>query len=889
GSVKLGAAESGISLGCDATNSSNVGKYKIYGTFDSVKYFNYEVIFTGSYASGGADNGKCGTLTVTKATLDLSGVSISGRKVPYNGGLQQLAITNPLSDVLEITCAYTLGSYGFGNGGVKNAGEYKVVISFVIKDETARGNYNAIADVEDIFEIEKVNLTLKAKDNTIVYGEEPAAAGIDFASAGFVGGEDERVLTGAISYSFNYTRYQRVGKYIITASGLSSANYNVRFENGELTVAPRTISVYWYSEQGGSRGNEFNYNSDGTMHKPYAVAGNVVNNDALTLTVGGGQSEVGIGYISKVTSINGVGSGNYALPKDGGAQVTFNVLPPAYVVVWEATNFVYNGKAQLPKACYYTEYGGRVDLMVTADRYSADAGDYVATASPYPTDRTPITGEFTRSYTIARLDVEVVIEDAYSEYGEEIAVNPNGWHYGAGGEFVDGNFITLKCSVNVGDSVGVYVGAITCDFANANYNITYKNGTYTVVKKVLDIPEIAGADYDGNPHTAEIDKNAPYYIASDITNITMTNVGTRNVTLALLDPVNYEWRGTDKVTVIVPFSVNKVKNNWVSGYEFAVQGGTVEAGSGKIIFNDYKTLFESDVTIRYYRDAAHSLEVNEEYVTTLATDGTKIYLVVTVAGTDNFEEIVYETSVTVTGKLKITLVWSKDPLIYDGTAQAPEAYVWIGSDKIRLEVTGAEVNQGTYTATAKKVALDGTDLSGYEFSNPESDFTTSFTIAPRKLTISIDDDVTVIYGSVRVDRVDLGRLNWSIASGRLGAGDTLEGLKVYFTGIFGGGEYANVGKYAIAGYCANDNYDVEFLGAWHGDDEYNGKAGVYTVTPATLTVDKNGSEWFDDSTVIESFQSYFVTVGDRTPDDTAYEYIKLKGDQSARVKIRYSN
>ncbi|MDE7214866.1 MAG: hypothetical protein K2N68_03425, partial [Clostridia bacterium] len=164
-----------------------------------------------------------------------------------------------------------------------------------------------------------------------------------------------------------------------------------------------------------------------------------------------------------------------------------------------------------------------------------------------------------------------------------------------------------------------------------------------------------------------------------------------------------------------------------------------------------------------------------------------------------------------------------------------------------------------------------------------------FTIAPRKLTISIDAAGTGIYGSVRVDRVDLGRLNWSIASGRLGAGDTLEGLKVYFTGIFGGGEYANVGKYAIAGYCANDNYDVEFLGAWHGDDEYNGKAGVYTVTPATLTVDKNGSEWFDDSTVIESFQSYFVTVGDRTPDDTAYEYIKLKGDQSARVKIRYSN
>jgi len=888
-SVKLGAAEQGISLGCDVTNDSPVGTYKIYGTFDNVKYSNYAVTFIGSYASGDEDNGACGVLTVTKATLDLSGISISGRKVPYNGSLQQLAITNPLSDVLDINCAYTLGDYGFGNGGVKNAGVYKVVISFVIKDETARANYNAVADVEDTFEIEKVDLTLKANDNEIVYGDEPAAAGIDFAVAGFVGGEDEKVLSGTVSYGFNYVRYQRVGKYVITASGLTSANYNVKFENGELTVAPRTITVIWYDEQNGNKGTEFNYNANGNTHVPYAVAGNVVNNDALTLTVTGGQSEAGIGYVAKVVAITGVGNGNYALPKDGGAQVKFNVLPHAYAVVWEATNFVYNGKAQLPKACYYTQYGGRVDLIVTADRYSADAGTYVATASLYPTDTTPITGELTHVFTIAKLDVEVVIDDASSEYGEEIVIDQNGWHYGAGGEFVDGNFISLKCSVKAGDPVGVYTGAITCDFANDNYNITYKNGTYTVVKKVLDIPEIAGVDYDGKPHKAEIDSGAPYYVASADASITLTDVGTCSVTLALTDPFNYVWRGTNMVTVIVPFSVNKVQNDWVSGYEFAVQGGTVEAGSGKIVFNDYRTIFESEVTVKYYRDAAHSIEVTEEYVTTNATDGARIYLVVTVAGTANFDEIVYETAITVTGKLKISLVWSRDPIIYNGTAQAPQAYVWIGSDRVLLEVEGAEVNSGTYTATAKKVALDGTDLSGYEFSNPDGDFTISFTIAPRKLTVSIDDDVTVVYGSVKSDRVDLGRLGWSLASGSLGTGDTLESLKITFAGIFGGNEYANVGRYAIVGNCANGNYDVEFLGAWDGGDEYDGKAGVYTVTPASMTIDKNGSEWFDEKGVIESFQSYFVTLGDRKPDDTAYEYINLKGDQSARVEIRYSN
>lgn len=891
-SVRLeDGAENGLSFTVHADDTTPVGKYKITGAFDGDTYSNYKVNFLGSWVGGDADNGRCGTITIGKATFDMSGIVIGSRTAQYSGGLQQLSITN-LPDGVEAVLSYRLGDWSFGNEGVLNVGRYGVVIGFVITDENDRANYNAIPSVNEEFEITRVQLTVKANDSVITYGDAPAAAGIDWSAAGFVNGEDEKVLKGSLSFTYDYRQYQRVGDYSVTAGGLTSDNYDITYVPGTLTVVPRTVEVIWYSENGGRWGTEFSYKYDGSVHQPYAVAGNVVNNDAITLTVSGGRSEAGMGYVARATAISG--SSNYVLPTDGSEKVIFNIQPAAYVIVWESTDFVYNGEEQVPKAYYFTPYGGKVELKVTADRYAADAGEYIASAERFPGDASPITGEFDHRYTIDKLAVSIIIEDSGSQYGDEIVIDPDGWHYADGsGKFTDGNFITLKCSVEVGAGVGAYANAITCDFSNPNYEVTYRNGTYTVSKKVLSLPEIASVDYDGEAHTATVDADAPYYIATGVADITKTHAGSYNVVLALKDPANYSWDGTQTVTIEVSFVINKVKNGWVNGYEFAIQGGTVQAGSGVIEVNDYKTLFDTTITVKYYRDETRLNEVTEEFVTNSATLGDRFFVVVTAEGTGDFEGFEYETTVTVEGKLRITLEWLDEILTYDGTPQAPRAFVWIGSERIWLEVDGAATAAGeNYVATAKRTALGGTDLSDYEFSNPDGDFTKTFSIAARKLTVSIDDGFNVVYGSVRSDRVDLSRLGWTISSGRLVDGDTLDDLGISFVCDFGGLSYANVGSYAITGEWTNGNYDIEFIGDWNGDDELNGKAGTYTVTPATLTVDKTGSEWvddenLDDGALIELYQNYFVTLGEKN-DDGTYKYIRLKGDQSAEVNINYS-
>ncbi len=83
--------------------------------------------------------------------------------------------------------------------------------------------------------------TVTAKDKSIVYGKEPANDGVKYS--GFVGEENESVLGGKLSYSYNYKKLDKVGKYTITPSGLTAGNYEITFAAGTLTVKKADVSV----------------------------------------------------------------------------------------------------------------------------------------------------------------------------------------------------------------------------------------------------------------------------------------------------------------------------------------------------------------------------------------------------------------------------------------------------------------------------------------------------------------------------------------------------------------------------------------------------------------------------------------------------------------------
>lgn len=116
----------------------------------------------------------------------------------------------------------------------KDAGTYTIEATLKAKD--VGGKHYEQSKVEGQITIAKAPLTVTANSSAITYGQKPAGAGV--SCSGFVNGETEAVLTGALDYDFTYSQYGNAGDYYLTPKGLTSNNYNISFESNRLIVNP---------------------------------------------------------------------------------------------------------------------------------------------------------------------------------------------------------------------------------------------------------------------------------------------------------------------------------------------------------------------------------------------------------------------------------------------------------------------------------------------------------------------------------------------------------------------------------------------------------------------------------------------------------------------------
>src|SRR5690606_15822215 len=70
--------------------------------------------------------------------------------------------------------------------------------------------------------------------------------------AGFVPGEDETMLAGALAFATSATSASPVGVYPITPSGLTSINYAISFLPGSLTISGASGGNPTDTPEGGS-------------------------------------------------------------------------------------------------------------------------------------------------------------------------------------------------------------------------------------------------------------------------------------------------------------------------------------------------------------------------------------------------------------------------------------------------------------------------------------------------------------------------------------------------------------------------------------------------------------------------------------------------------------
>lgn len=180
------------------------------------------------------------TASVADKELTYSGVEQKGEsEVTFTGLLtgHKATITyNPAKGTTVNT--YNNGSFGTDLKVTDDAGS-DVTVGYSLKTTTA-GKLT----------IKPAPLTVTAKDKTIKYGDEAANDGVTYE--GFVNSETASVLGGTLSYAYKtkedgsgnaYTKTSPVGTYYIIPSGLTSANYDITFKAGKLTVSNSPVVI----------------------------------------------------------------------------------------------------------------------------------------------------------------------------------------------------------------------------------------------------------------------------------------------------------------------------------------------------------------------------------------------------------------------------------------------------------------------------------------------------------------------------------------------------------------------------------------------------------------------------------------------------------------------
>jgi len=180
-----------------------------------------------------------GALSIDKAPLTVTAQDASkiydglaytgGNGVTYSG-----FVAGEDASILDGTLAY-----GGNAQGAVNAGNYTLSVAGLSAD-----NY-AINYVDGTLTIGKgvVDLQISAKDAFKVYDGEAWFGGNGVDINGLAAGETLADLDGTLVWGGTAQGAVNAGDYTITASGLSSPNYDIRFNNGTLTIGKANLSV----------------------------------------------------------------------------------------------------------------------------------------------------------------------------------------------------------------------------------------------------------------------------------------------------------------------------------------------------------------------------------------------------------------------------------------------------------------------------------------------------------------------------------------------------------------------------------------------------------------------------------------------------------------------
>lgn len=490
-----------------------------------------------------------------------------------------------------------------------NAGKYQVrAISYT----DAHGNYNTAESATSI------ELTIARKQLTVTpsgsaeYGTPFSTdlRGFSLAYAGFVNGEDERVVTvTGVTYAIAEAYEKFVVKpngYALTlntktdeeshtvADGLEATNYYITVANGIFTVTKRPINVVI-----------------GSVNATYG--------DALDLST------------AKFTTFRE----NALVYGDEFADLKIDLK--------------INSANRLPEGSKYT--AGAYPMAVAEELdIGYDDSNYTVTF--------PVIG----SYIVSPLKIRIEIEAGGGVYGGQIhPATVTGVFTTEDGKNVlteiEGiikpsfNFVYYGVSNDGSWNVSELTPQSTCPTLAGSYYATAQNTVtgnftltnsptvaFTIAKQEIDGSKITtkNATYTGSELTPVINENE-YEALYTMVPVTYTNVGTWDVSLKIKDFDNYKWKSVEIDERTISFTIEKGKLVFVSsdtekdveisGWTF---GGSANAPSANTQLGE-----GSDSYVYYYSPTGDP--DGDDWTTTVPTTAGTWYVRVAVRPTDNYD------------------------------------------------------------------------------------------------------------------------------------------------------------------------------------------------------------------------------------------------------------
>ncbi len=758
--------------------------------------------------------------------------------------------------------ALTYAKNGETTSDLSGAGNYTVTLA--IGDASVSLNYI----------VAKADLTVTANGATVTYGDTAVSNGVTYS--GFVNDEDESVLVGKLTYTFNgYTPGVDVGSNCtITPEGLTSNNYEIIFKSGTLTVEKREVTLTWHNYENRT------YNDGKTVT---ATAGNLVNGDAVGVAVSGGDENTTGTHTATATGLTGDKADNYKLPANVTKEYTIGLAQQTLTFDKTGDQSVTYGDTLANPATNAAKNGGKVtytssntnvatvDADGTVTAKNVGTATITATAAAVNGKYTEATADYTlavtqRPVTVSGITVESKTYDGtatatldYSNVVLDGKIDNDDLTVTATGKFADknaGENKTVKITglTLVGTSAGNYTLATSGQQTTASASISpaeigfdkvviaekIYDGTANATITKVTITGLRG----GDTLTRDTDytvSSSPYMDATTGQESAEAGVETKmlNVTVTLADSVkNYTFGDGSKSSSqkISNLTIKQATPEIMAEVSRTItKNGMAVDISGWATFNNT----DSGAKLTYTLDGAPAgitLEDNKlkaaDDTSTVSSFSIKVNAEATANFTAPAEKII---TVTVANKLTPAL---------DGDLTLTPAEITYGQKLSEITITGTmkvdgKTVAGTFTWDAPSATPDA--QSGYKaawtFTPDDTQFylaahgTASIKVTPRAITgaaITLGDSLTYNGGAQTqtVTSVKLGALDVTYTV----SGSTATNAGEYTLTVTGTGNFTGTVEKGFT--VAPKNIADAAVSA--ADTVYTGKAQTPAVTSVTV-------------------------------------------------------